>query len=57
MRVRVDTLYDAQRGSVRFTGAMAIRLARALGIPLEALVRGLVAVPKVCSHCGATRRP
>lgn len=39
-------------GTRRMTGDNAIRLARALGVPLESLLRGVVGVPKTCPTCG-----
>lgn len=52
MRVPIGALGLAVRGRNRVTAAMAVRLARALGTPLEALLRGITSVPKVCPHCG-----
>jgi hypothetical protein len=44
------------RGNVRFSGALAIRLARALGKPLESLYAAPRAAGK-CPTCGITRSP
>lgn len=57
MHVRKSAVQATAGGKVRVSGAIAIRLARALGIPLEALLRGLTNVPKVCPTCGARRVP
>lgn len=57
MRVPLGAIELALRGRNRVTGALAIRLSRALGIPLEALLRGLASVPKVCPHCGRGGAP
>ena len=56
MRVPVDTAHAAVRGNVRFSGALAIRLARALGKPLESLYAAPRAAGK-CPTCGITRSP
>lgn len=54
MRVPTDTVIDAAMGRVRLSGAIAIRLARALGKPLESLYRA-PADASTCPHCGARR--
>ena len=56
MRVNLDTLHAAVRGDVRFSGALAIRLARALGKPVESLY-GPIADATRCPTCGARRTP
>lgn len=56
MRVNLDTLHAAVRGDVRFSAALAIRLARALGKPVESLY-GPIADATRCPTCGARRAP
>jgi hypothetical protein len=54
MRVPTKVVFEAANGSHRVSGAVAIRLARALGVPLESLYRA-PADASTCPHCGARR--
>jgi hypothetical protein len=56
MRVPVEALEDCLRGRHRVSGAIAISLSRALGVPLEALLRGPVDAA-TCPTCGARKAP
>ena len=56
MRVATHSIQDAAAGSRPVTAEMALRLARALGKPLESLYRAPVAAD-VCPTCGARRAP
>lgn len=51
MRVASKTPHDAASGRKRVSGDLAVRLARALGKPLEALLRA-PADASVCQNCG-----
>ena len=54
MRVAMHSIQDAAGGSRPVTAEMALRLARALGKPLESLYRAPAAAD-VCPTCGAKR--
>lgn len=51
-----DTIAAAASGRIPFSAALAVRLARAIGKPLESLYRAPTAA-NVCPHCGARRVP
>lgn len=55
MGVTKDTLKSALNGRIRISGDLAVRLARALKVPLESLTTPglhLVPIPKICPACG-----
>lgn len=55
MYMSKSAVMHAAYGKVQITGDLALRLARALGLPLEALVTPglrLVPFPQVCPTCG-----
>lgn len=56
MRAPLAAVVQAASGRYRVSAAIAVRLARALGKPLEALCAPL-SDARTCPHCGATRRP
>ncbi len=56
MRVPLTTIGAVKARRQRFSGALAIRLARALGVPLESLYRA-PADAAHCPTCGARRAP
>lgn len=56
MRMPKDTVMDAAHGRNRVSGALVIRLARALGKPVESLYRP-PADASTCPTCGARRGP
>ena len=56
MHVTKNTLVVIASGRNSFTGDLAVRLARALGKPLEGLYRAPTNAD-VCPTCGARRAP
>ncbi|MFO0591437.1 MAG: hypothetical protein U0441_28065 [Polyangiaceae bacterium] len=56
MRIPVDTLYEALSGRKAISANIAVRLARALGKPLESLYRAPTDA-STCPTCGARRAP
>jgi plasmid maintenance system antidote protein VapI len=56
MRVPLGAIRLAVRGRNRVSAAVAVRLARALGVPLESLYAAPRPAGK-CPTCGATRSP
>ena len=56
MRMSEVAVYHAANGRKRISGDLAIRLARALGKPLESLYRAPTSAD-VCPTCGARRAP
>jgi hypothetical protein len=56
MRVPLTTIGAVKARRQRFSGALAIRLARALGKPLESLYRAPTDA-STCPACGARRTP
>lgn len=56
LRVCLGTIEQAARGTTSFTGDLAVRLARALGKPVESLYAAPSGVT-LCPTCGARRAP
>ena len=52
MRVPKERIQRAAAGRHPVTADVAVRLSRAIGVPLEALLRGLTSVPPTCPTCG-----
>jgi hypothetical protein len=59
MRVPVKTVERAVGGRYPVSAALAVRLSRALGVPLSALITPglrIVPFPKICPTCGAQQQ-